>query len=306
MQGWRLEMEDSDIVADLGIDGHSLVAIFDGHGGAGSAQYAAIHLIEELESTTEWQSYRLAGDCNNGVLLGEAMTQAFLNIDVKLRAHQLLNKQDTSGCTAVCAIINPNVIVCINAGDSRCVLGTDRNTKPLSFDHKPTDGGERERIQNAGGTVQWKRVDGDLAVSRALGDFQFKTGKELHVKDQKVTCYPDVIVHQRTETDDVLILACDGVWDVFSNEDAVGSLRELFGRGERDMALAAEELVDMALVKGSMDNISAVIVGLPGAMYGEGAGVQGLRAERDAERLAKEAARAAKEDSLRGDAKGSN
>ncbi|CAM9345561.1 unnamed protein product, partial [Ectocarpus fasciculatus] len=79
-----------------------------------------------------------------------------------------------SGCTAVCTLITPKYIICANAGDSRSVLGTGGATKPLSYDHKPHLELERKRIENAGGGVQWKRVDGDLAVSRAFGDFQYK------------------------------------------------------------------------------------------------------------------------------------
>jgi serine/threonine protein phosphatase PrpC len=65
-------------------------------------------------------------------------------------------------------------------------MGTGGTTKPLSEDHKPTDEGEKNRIEAAGGTVSWKRVDGDLAVSRALGDFQYKTRPDLPAEQQKV------------------------------------------------------------------------------------------------------------------------
>lgn len=291
MQGWRLEMEDSHIVTRLvSIADHSLVAIFDGHGGAGAAKYASEHLIEELENTAQWKAYCSAADVSNSGLIGNALIAAFLNIDAHLRQHQLSDRDDTSGCTAVAAIITPKYIICSNAGDSRCVMGTaDQATKPLSFDHKPTDELERERIQAAGGSVQWKRVDGDLAVSRALGDFQYKTSPELPPEKQKVTCFPDITVHERHAGDDVLILACDGVWDVFSSSDAVEHMRRVFACGERDMVLAADELIDMALIKGSRDNISAIVVALPGAVFGtSGDGVRGMREEREKERLKKE------------------
>ncbi len=58
-------------------------------------------------------------------------------------------------------------------------------------------------------------------------------------------------MHERTPEDDVLILGCDGVWDVFSSQEAVGLCREIFNSGERDMALVSEELIDMALNKGT-------------------------------------------------------
>ena len=52
---------------------------------------------------------------------------------------------------------------------------------------------ERSRIENAGGKVSWKRVDGDLAVSRALGDFFYKNRDDLPPQDQKVTAFPDIL-----------------------------------------------------------------------------------------------------------------
>ena len=128
-----------------------------------------------------------AGDFSNVTLLGEAFSKCFLQIDVIIRGVQdQTNSRDSSGCTAVCAVITPTHILCANAGDSRCVLGTAGITKNLSEDHKPTDDGERRRIENAGGRVQWKRVDGDLAVSRALGDFQFKARDDLPPEQQRV------------------------------------------------------------------------------------------------------------------------
>ena len=164
---------------------HFLVAVFDGHGGAGAAIYAANNLINVIQSTDQWNRYVEAGE-PNAILLGEALRQAFLQIDSDLRSHQSSDKVDKSGCTAVCAMITPDHIICSNAGDSRCVLGTNGQTIPLSEDHKPFDDAEKQRIEAAGGSVQWKRVDGDLAVSRAFGDFQYKTRPDLTAEQQKV------------------------------------------------------------------------------------------------------------------------
>ena len=49
----------------------------------------------------------------------------------------------------------------------------------MSIDHKPNNEGEQRRIEAAGGVVHMKRVDGDLAVSRAIGDFTYKQNKAL-------------------------------------------------------------------------------------------------------------------------------
>lgn len=65
-------------------------------------------------------------------------------------------------------------IYCANAGDSRTVLCKKSKAKDLSEDHKPELPSERNRIEKANGYVEDKRVNGMLALSRALGDFEFK------------------------------------------------------------------------------------------------------------------------------------
>lgn len=65
-------------------------------------------------------------------------------------------------------------IICANAGDARSVLSVKGKALPLSKDHKPTDPKEKKRIIEADGYVERKRVNGNLAVSRCLGDFEFK------------------------------------------------------------------------------------------------------------------------------------
>lgn len=89
-------------------------------------------------------------------------------------------------------------------------------------------------------------------------------------------------MHERTEDDDVLLLACDGLWDVMSTPEAVDLVREIYASGETSVKLMAEELLDIALDKGSKDNISATVVKLPGAKMGPEAsgGVEGRRQQR--------------------------
>jgi protein phosphatase PTC2/3 len=186
MQGWRLEMEDAHLMEKIpGAPDHIFLAVFDGHAGAGAAKYAARFIIDKLTASESWQNYVKSGFSGEGSI-GEAMVKAFVRVDAEMRMHQdTLNGSDTSGCTSVTAIITPNFIICANAGDSRCVLGTNGGTRPMSEDHKPYGDIEKQRIERAGGFVQWNRVDGDLAVSRALGDFGYKS-QALEPKDQKV------------------------------------------------------------------------------------------------------------------------
>lgn len=191
MQGFRLEMEDDHIAADIpSRPDHLFLAVFDGHAGAGAAHFAAKNMVSFLENTSEWKQYLKENNLDNVKLLGEAMSKAFLRIDEELRTHQDMSAgEDSSGCTSVTAIVTPKYIICANAGDSRCVMGTANTAKALSDDHKPHGDSEKARILEAGGFVQWNRVDGELAVSRALGDFSYKN-IELQPHKQKVKIQP--------------------------------------------------------------------------------------------------------------------
>jgi len=88
----------------------------------------------------------------------------------------------------------------------------------MSHDHKPDQEAEKARIFAAGGTVNEEgRVNGKLALSRSLGDFEHKNNPNLPPEQQAITCYPDVKEEKLTAADEFMILACDGVWDVLSN-----------------------------------------------------------------------------------------
>lgn len=71
--------------------------------------------------------------------------------------------------------------------------------------------GEKARITAAGGFVDFGRVNGNLALSRAIGDFEFKKSAELPPEQQIVTVYPDVTVHDIGDNDEFLVIACDGM-----------------------------------------------------------------------------------------------
>jgi serine/threonine protein phosphatase PrpC len=98
-----------------------------------------------------------------------------------------------------------------------------------------------------------------LAVSRAFGDFELK----LYDKPL-VSVLPEFVTHIRDYyQDEMIIIACDGLWDVFSNEEAIKEVRQIiWNEGETDITLVAEEMLDLSLEKGSKDNVSAIIIKL--------------------------------------------
>lgn len=95
----------------------------------------------------------------------------------------------------------------------------------LSLDHKPSNEIESKRIVAAGGWVEFNRVNGNLALSRALGDFVFKRNDKKSPQEQIVTAYPDVQVRDVAEDLEFIVIACDGIWDVMTNEEVVSFIR---------------------------------------------------------------------------------
>ena len=97
-----------------------------------------------------------------------------------------------AGCTATVILVTRTEIICANAGDSRTVMSRGGRAKDMSEDHKPDNSGELSRIQRSGGFVEEGRVNGMLALSRALGDFEYKNNPQVLAKDQAVSAFPEV------------------------------------------------------------------------------------------------------------------
>jgi serine/threonine protein phosphatase PrpC len=108
-----------------------------------------------------------------------------------------------------------------NAGDSRSVLGRGGKALALSIDHKPDNEEELRRIEKAGSVVTDGRVDGNLNLSRALGDLRYKVNKDLKPEEWPVTAEPEIKVVDIEPEDDFIIMGCDGIWETKSNEEMV-------------------------------------------------------------------------------------
>ena len=218
MQGLRREMEDAHCIvpsmSEHGLDDHCLVAIYDGHGGDATAKIAAETMLSQITRQSEYQEYCALDDTQREpTLLGRALRSAFLELDRALPAALAARQGDTSsGSTAVVVLLTPTHFVCASCGDSRAVIANAERTDgvaALSEDHKPSLPAEAARIEAAGGRVLMDRVDGSLAMSRALGDFELKD-EALDQCLQKVSPEPTIEILSREGTDEALIVACDG------------------------------------------------------------------------------------------------
>ncbi|XP_015513284.1 probable protein phosphatase 2C T23F11.1 [Neodiprion pinetum] len=235
MQGWRVNMEDCHVhILSLPSDpGTAFFAVYDGHGGAKVAQYAAKHLHEYIARRSEYQTGNVV----------EAMQQGFLQLDRTMQYDTLL-KDEQAGTTVIALLIKDNILYSANAGDSRAVASVGGKAVPLSKDHKPSLRAERERIEAAGGWVELNRVNGNLALSRALGDFVFKRNDRKSPQEQIVTAYPEVQRHQVTTDWEFVIVACDGIWDVMSNEEVVAFVRNRLAQGSQNGSDEEGSMVD--------------------------------------------------------------
>ena len=130
-------------------------------------------------------------------------------------------------------LITPIEIYCANAGDSRTVMCEKGQAVDLSKDHKPDLPEERSRILKAGGEVSDGRVNGMLALSRAIGDFDYKPitppkdpSPQWFMNNHMVTAYPDIVVKPFHKDVEFIILACDGIWDCKTSEEVIKYMRQ--------------------------------------------------------------------------------
>lgn len=243
MRGKRPQQEDCSAAqwsprpgAAPGEQQVGLFGVFDGHGGPHAAEYVQANLFRNVLSHGRFPADAQA-----------AITEAFEATDAQYLKEHALIRDD--GCTAVVAVLLGQRLLVANVGDSRAVLARGGKAVPMSVDHKPNMREERLRIERAGGMVAWAgtwRVAGVLAVSRAFGDRPLK---------RFIIPTPDIQEEVLTHKDDCVILATDGVWDVVTNQEAVTLASSI-----PDAQRAARCLVEEAYARGSLDNISCVVV----------------------------------------------
>ncbi|PRP79856.1 protein phosphatase [Planoprotostelium fungivorum] len=231
---------------------HAYFGLFDGHLGDQASKWCADFLHIYLDSLKEFTPENIKGAC--------------------LRAdHDLKDHIHQDGCTGVFALLehvnnppNPekpwNILVG-NVGDSRAMLARDGKTLvSLSDDHKPNNPEEHKRIIDSGGMVRNNRVNGDLAVSRAFGDFKYKNKPALKAEQQAVTAVPDFISAESVGGNDFLVICCDGLIEVLDNERIVEFISHRLEEEQTDLAVIAGQLCDLVANNGGRDNMSLMII----------------------------------------------
>lgn len=257
MQGWRSTMEDTHLT-NLNLDRNtSLFGVFDGHGGREVAVFASRHLATELVLSPAYQTGAME----------KALAACFIRIDELLRTVEgtkeifkisknlpdstvvdfakIQSQIPSSGCTAVVSLIQGNRLWVANAGDSRCVLARNGTALAMSTDHKPELPEEIARITSAGGFITDGRVNGNLNLSRCLGDLDYKTNPRLPPEQQILTAAPEIKNLQLTQGDDFMVMGCDGIWEVVNSQQCVEFVYERMAT--ESLQNIAEALCDYCL-----------------------------------------------------------
>tara|TARA_Y100000768_G_scaffold198226_1_gene149000 strand:- start:14427 stop:15215 length:789 start_codon:yes stop_codon:yes gene_type:complete len=221
-------------------------AIFDGHGGKEVSTFLEKYLYK----------YFLSSKINYNDLhkLKYYIKKIYEKIDSKLYS-KLKKTVYQTGSTALVSILHNNNNNClqlylINLGDCRAIICNKNNkAKQLTEDHKPNTSTEKKRISDLGGKIYYDGYDWrvlNLSVSRAFGDFDSKP---------YITHIPEIYRVTLNKHDKFMVMACDGLWDVMTNQDVVDFILKHIDNKKNIAKLLTQE----AYNKGSQDNISVII-----------------------------------------------
>jgi protein phosphatase 1L len=223
-----------------------LFGLFDGHAGGKCSKQIAMTLPDILGEDAQFPTnlpQAIRRSFNNA-------NEAFLKVAERMKLHD--------GSTGLVALLRDKKILIANVGDCRALVLSAGRPIQMSNDQKPTSIEEQKRINSLGGTVEYcmgvARVNGILAVSRAFGN---RTLRQVIRPD------PEMTQRELTKDDDFLIMASDGLWDVLRNKDVCDTCYALNNNNHGPQQIA-EELVNTAIARGSMDNVTCIVVRLNG------------------------------------------
>jgi len=247
----RRVMEDAHCIADKLEQDESVgfFGVYDGHGGKTAAVFCQTYLHKEffklLKEVTEFEDEQI---------MKNLLQTCYTNVDEAMK-----ETVPSAGACVVTAAIKrvgeKRILYVANAGDSRAILSRNGVASRLTVDHKPStclEDVERLATLNPPGFISDDRVNGMLGITRAMGDHNMKRvgyiRNDIHFS--MVTLEP---------SDDFLILACDGVWDVIEDQGAVDLIRnqELV-----DCTTKAKHLLVSAKKGGSTDNLTVIVIRL--------------------------------------------
>lgn len=290
------DYESKEDLTDLAMT--SFAAVFDGHGGDECSNYLVESLPRQIRShmLNEKDSLRKAIESSRQAarggmhseqtedaaseLMRRILKTAYLRTDKEFISPKTAPQSGSTGATIV---LMGRRLFAANVGDSRVVLcrGGGQCVE-LTSDHKPSRPDEAARVRAAGGFILHKRVMGELAITRAFGDKSFKMGIKAMLEEEAestagsgvsseeiakdltaplVSAEPEIASMVLSHNDEFLLLACDGLFDVFRSQDAIALARQELIAHRGEPAEVARILSDQAIrVRRSRDNVSILII----------------------------------------------
>ncbi|KZV18523.1 DNA binding protein isoform 1 [Dorcoceras hygrometricum] len=288
----KLPFSSKDVLEDVSI---GVAAIFDGHGGKEASELASRKILDYLFLHVVFIEYgrlRLISKNNSGShtlrqegtspgsetrhkILEEALLRTIQDIELEFN-QEASEKGYVSGCTAIIVLLVDGQFFIANIGDSKALLCSGQNQTPyhtgstlvknlvveeLTRDHHPDREDEKARITAAGGIVSWwgvPRVNGILAISRAIGDVQFKR--------YGVIADPEVVGWRCFKPENrYLVLASDGVFEVFTPQNVCDLLHGKTPESSSEFVATtslADRISRKAFKAGSTDNLSVIVISI--------------------------------------------
>ncbi|KAK9817610.1 hypothetical protein WJX74_001274 [Apatococcus lobatus] len=235
LQGRRAQLEDATRCSRSGA--LSVFSVFDGHEGGGASSFCSSQVLQEFDRALQVHGCtRGAPPAADGECMAAMLRTTLHSLDERF-LNQATATDDSSGTTAVLAVLAGRHLMVANVGDSQAILctrgqGVDHaeglvQAEVLTTEHVPGNTLERKHIMAAGGNVtrsgkRW-RLQGELALSRAIGDAPYRTCG--------LTAEPSITPWRQLTSDvQMLLLATDGLFETLSSEDAC-SLADTILRG---------------------------------------------------------------------------
>jgi len=221
-------------------------AVYDGHGG----KEAAVYCSENLHKIFAEELQKDGNIMDNPEKVLEALKRTYLTTDERLKTAV----PSHHGCTSVTCLVtgkgDNKHLYAANVGDARAVLCRDGKAIRLTEEHKASEPVEAKRITDGGGFIIHGRVNGQIIITRSLGD---------HLMKEFIIGDPYTYHEKLTDKDTWLIVACDGLWDVVEDQQSVDFVME-------HATLSASEISKKLLIKalqdGTTDNLSIMVVKL--------------------------------------------
>ncbi|XP_022755246.1 probable protein phosphatase 2C 27 [Durio zibethinus] len=256
--GGRSYMEDTHIcIADLAKtfgcnlmseQAVSFYGVFDGHGGEHASHFVRDYLPRVIVE-----------DADFPLELEKVVTRSFMKTDAAFAKSCSLKSALASGTTALTAMIFGRSLLVANAGDCRAVLSQCGTAIEMSKDHRPCCMKEKRRIESLGGSIDDGYLNGQLGVTRALGDWHLEGMKEMGERIGPLSAEPELKMITLTNLDEFLIIGSDGIWDVFTSQNAIDFARRRL-QEHNDVKLCCKEIVEEAIKREATDNLTVVLV----------------------------------------------